>query len=96
LVAVNGRPISSARNFGESDEPLSGEWSLEHWGAADGGIVLDLTATSPSEPIELLILETVHALPRVISSRDLSRPPHLAPNVLSLTDQTIYRQAVVF
>jgi hypothetical protein len=96
LVAVNSRPVSFARNFGENEAPLSGEWSLEHWGAADTGLVLDLTTDSPDEPIELLLLETIHELPRVISSRDLSRPPYLAPNVLSLTDQTIYRQAVVF
>jgi hypothetical protein len=96
LLSVNSKPVASARNFGESDEPLAGGWTLEDWGSADDGVVLELVSGSPDEPIELLVLETIHALPRLPGGPDVTRPPHLAPNVLSLTDQMIYRQAVVF
>jgi len=96
LRSVNGKRITAARNFGESDDLPVGEWRLEHWGTPAAGVVLELQSGSPDEPIELLLLETIHKLPQLLGAPDVKRPPHLAPNVLSLTDQMIYRQAVVF
>ncbi len=96
LRSVNGKRIAAARNFGESDDLPVGEWRLEHWGTPVDGVVLELQSGSPDEPIELLLLETIHKLPQLPGAPDLERPAHLAPNVLSLTDQMIYRQAVVF
>ena len=96
LHSVNGKPVSAARNFGDSDEMPAGEWQLEYWGTAATGVVLELQSGAPDEPIELLLLETIHKLPQLPEGPDLTRPPHLAPNVRSLTDQMIFRQAVVF
>jgi hypothetical protein len=96
LLSVNDKPVASARNFGESDAPLVGGWTLEDWGSAEEGVVLEVAGGSPGEPIELLLLETIHSLPQIVGGPDITRPPHLAPNVLSLTDQMIYRQAIVF
>jgi hypothetical protein len=96
LRSVNGKPVGEARNFGDSDDLPAGEWQLEHWGTPVDGVVLELQSDALDEPIELLLLETIHELPRLSGGPNMIRPPHLAPNVLSLTDQTIYRQAIVF
>ncbi len=96
LRSVNGKPVAAARNFGGSDDLPVGEWQLEHWGTPVDGVVLELQSGSADEPIELILLETIHELPQLPGAPNVRRPPHLAPNVRSLTDQMTYRQAVVF
>jgi hypothetical protein len=93
---VNGRSLAAARNYGASDTLPVVKWQLEHWGMPVEGVVLELQCDVLDEPIELLLLETIHELPRLSGGPDVTRPPHLAPNVRSLTDQMIYRQAIVF
>lgn len=96
LLSVNGAPLSSAYLYSEEEGPMYGEWRLQHWGVPVDGVVLELRTSAADEPIELVLLETVHRLPQLPGGPGISRPPHLTAHGNSLTDRAIYRQALVF
>ncbi|MDX1492906.1 MAG: hypothetical protein R3253_02440, partial [Longimicrobiales bacterium] len=80
LAAIDGQPLSNVEQL---------RW-LEHWGAPDTAVALELASPAGS-PLDLHVVE--HLLrPEELLGRDaFTRPAELAPNINRLSDRAIFR-----
>ena len=83
LVAVNGRefPHDDARFF-------------EHWGVAEGGVLLDFALTDSGEPLSLFVVEHLLRPEELLGEGTFARPPELAPDVRKYSDRAVIRTEV--
>ena len=81
LAALNGRSL-----------PGGGRPSrVEHWGTADGGVVLDFEQPAGVGELRFTVVEH-HLRPGEILGNDrFARPPELAPNIRMLSDRAMIR-----
>ena len=81
LAALNGRSL-----------PGGGRPSrIEHWGTADGGVVLDFEQPAGTGELRLTVVEH-HLRPGELLGNDrFARPPELAPNIRMLSDRAMIR-----
>ena len=81
LAALNGRSLPDP-------EPLS---RIEHWGTADGGVVLDFEHEAGAGELRFTVVEH-HLRPGELLGNDrFARPPELAPNIRMLSDRAMIR-----
>ena len=83
LVGVNGRefPHDDARFF-------------EHWGVAEGGVLLDFALTDSGEPLSLFVVEHLLRPEELLGEGTFARPPELAPDVRRHSDRVVIRTEV--
>ena len=81
LAALNGRSL-----------PGGGRPSrIEHWGTADGGVVLDFEQPAGTGELRFTVVEH-HLRPGELLGNDrFARPPELAPNIRMLSDRAMIR-----
>ncbi len=81
LAALNGRSL-----------PGGGRPSrVEHWGTADGGVVLDFEQPTSAGELRFIVVEH-HLRPGELLGNDrFARPPELAPNIRMLSDRAMIR-----
>ena len=81
LAALNGRSL-----------PGGGRPSrVEHWGTADGGVVLDFEQPTSAGELRFTVVEH-HLRPGELLGNDrFARPPELAPNIRMLSDRAMIR-----
>ena len=81
LAALNGRSL-----------PGGGRPSrIEHWGTADGGVVLDFEQPAGVGEVRFTVVEH-HLRPGELLGTDrFARPPELAPNIRMLSDRAMIR-----
>ena len=81
LAALNGRTL-----------PGGGRPSrVEHWGTADGGVVLDFEQPAGAGELRFTVVEH-HLRPgEVVGNDRFARPPELAPNIRMLSDRAMIR-----
>ncbi|MXX56937.1 MAG: M28 family peptidase [Gemmatimonadetes bacterium] len=83
-TAVNGREL-----------PAGADWtSVEHWGAPEGGVLLDLPGGPGDGLVGFTIVEH-HLRPGELVGADrFRRPSELAPNIRTLSDRAMIRTRV--
>ena len=83
-TAVNGRELPGG------GRPAS----VEHWGAPEGGVVLDFARGPGDDPLSFTIVEH-HLRPGELVGADrFRRPSELAPNIRTLSDRAMIRTRV--
>ncbi len=83
-TAVNGRELPGG--------PRS--TNVEHWGAPEGGVILDFALVPRDELLSFTIVEH-HLRPGELVGADrFRRPPELAPNIRTLSDRAMIRTRV--
>ncbi|MBE0591556.1 MAG: hypothetical protein IH616_04065, partial [Gemmatimonadales bacterium] len=85
LVAVNGKALAESAEDG---------FDLDYLGAPDGGIVVELVTSAPTEPIALDLWEHRYGLP-TIGGLPGPRPATQFPVADYWSDRTIVRRGVV-
>ena len=76
----------------EVRQPGSVEW-VDHWGAPDSLVVLDLDMPAES-PIGVHVIEDHYRPEELLGRGTFARPDHLAPDVSAGSDRAIFRYSV--
>lgn len=84
LVALNGKTIPRRNSL----------WFMEHWGAPEGAVFLDLERDAGNGAVRFSIIEH-HLRPgELLGNTIFARPDDLAPNVRMLSDRAMIRTTV--
>ena len=85
LAALNGKSLASGERPSQ----------VEHWGTAEGGVLLDFVRGPGDEVLRFTVVEH-HLRPGDLLGGDhFTRPPELAPNIRMLSDRAMIRTTVV-
>ena len=80
LTAINGRPLPV------EERPLL----VEHWGAPDPVVILDLEMAAGADP-EVDVVEHLFRPGELVGEEAFRRPPELAPDITWLSDRAVLR-----
>ena len=84
LAALNGKSLASGERPSQ----------VEHWGTAEGGVLLDFVRGPGDEVLRFTVVEH-HLRPGDLLGGDhFTRPPELAPNIRMLSDRAMIRTTV--
>ncbi len=90
LDGVDGQPLPPPGNaFPPYDGPV-----LDHWGGAQDSVLLDLDADSAVTALDLVVVEHLLRPGELLGADAFRRPPSLAPNPRTGSDQAMFRTPV--
>jgi len=81
VTAINGRAVSDGL-----------EW-VEHWGAPDSVVVLDVTVRAGA-PVAIHVVEQLLRPEEIVVADVFRRPPELAPDVSAQSDRALFRSSI--
>jgi len=83
LVSLNGSPLAHPEELAFA----------EHWGEPNPSVVLELEMPE-GQAIGLQVVEHLLRPEELLGADAFDRPPHLAPNVMRLSDRAMFRYSV--